>query len=77
MRDVRDLRVGDTIFDVKRPASGPLAGFKEIKPMVFCGVYPIEADAYSDLKEALEKLRLNDAAISWEPETSGALGFGF
>ncbi len=77
MRDVRDLRVGDTIFDVQHPASKALAGFKEIKPMVFCGVYPIDANQYPDLKEALEKLRLNDAAISWEPETSGALGFGF
>jgi GTP-binding protein LepA len=74
IRDVREMRVGDTIIDTANPAAGPL---KEVKPMVFCGVYPINAEDYNDLKEALEKLRLNDAAISWEPETSTALGFGF
>ena len=77
IRDVRELKVGDTIMDADQPAVEPLDGFKEVKPMVFCGVYPIDADDYNDLKEALEKLRLNDAAISWEPETSTALGFGF
>jgi len=77
IRDVRDLRVGDTIMDANNPATEPLGGFKEVKPMVFCGVYPIDADDYNDLKEALEKLQLNDSAISWEPETSSALGFGF
>jgi GTP-binding protein LepA len=77
IKDVRDMRVGDTIMDAGNPTVAPLPGFKEVKPMVFCGVYPIEADQYGDLKEALEKLRLNDAAISWEPETSTALGFGF
>ncbi len=77
IRDVRDLRVGDTIMNANHPILAPLAGFKEVKPMVFCGVYPIDADAYNDLKEALEKLRLNDSSISWEPETSTALGFGF
>lgn len=77
IRDVRDMKVGDTIMDLNTPASEPLGGFKEVKPMVFCGVYPIDADNYNDLKEALEKLRLNDSAISWEPETSSALGFGF
>jgi GTP-binding protein LepA len=77
LKDVRDMRVGDTIMDAGNPTVEPLPGFKEVKPMVFCGVYPIEADQYGDLKEALEKLRLNDAAISWEPETSTALGFGF
>ena len=77
IRDVRDMKVGDTIMDINSLASVPLGGFKEVKPMVFCGVYPIDADAYNDLKEALEKLRLNDSAISWEPETSTALGFGF
>jgi GTP-binding protein LepA len=71
------VKVGDTIMDMLNVASEPLGGFKEVKPMVFCGVYPIDADEYNDLKEALEKLRLNDAAISWEPETSTALGFGF
>ncbi len=77
IKDVRDMRVGDTILDVSRPAKEALAGFKEVKPMVFCGVYPIDADDYNDLKEALEKLQLNDSAISWEPETSSALGFGY
>lgn len=77
IRDVRDMKVGDTIMDLNTPASEPLGGFKEVKPMVFCGVYPIDADAYNDLKEALEKLKLNDSSITWEPETSSALGFGF
>jgi GTP-binding protein LepA len=77
IRDVRDMKVGDTIMDVSQPSSVPLGGFKEVKPMVFCGVYPIDADDYNDLKEALEKLKLNDSAVSWEPETSSALGFGF
>jgi GTP-binding protein LepA len=77
IKDVRDMKVGDTILDVANPATESLGGFKEVKPMVFCGVYPIDADQYNDLKEALEKLRLNDSAISWEPETSNALGFGF
>ncbi len=77
IKDVRDMKVGDTILDARNIAPKPLEGFKEVKPMVFCGVYPIDADEYNDLKEALEKLRLNDAAISWEPETSTALGFGY
>ncbi|MFZ9594830.1 MAG: translation elongation factor 4 [Bdellovibrionia bacterium] len=77
IRDVRDMKVGDTITDASNPCPEPLGGFKEVKPMVFCGVYPIDANAYNDLKEALEKLKLNDSAISWEPETSSALGFGF
>lgn len=77
IRDVRDMRVGDTIMDANHLALEPLGGFKEVKPMVFCGVYPIDADDYNDLKEALEKLKLNDSAITWEPETSSALGFGF
>jgi GTP-binding protein LepA len=77
IKDVRDMKVGDTIMEAGNLASAPLGGFKEAKPMVFCGVYPVDADQYNDLKEALEKLRLNDAAISWEPETSNALGFGF
>ncbi|MBY0469986.1 translation elongation factor 4 [bacterium] len=77
IRDVRDMKVGDTVMDALNPAKEPLGGFKEVKPMVFCGVYPIDADDYNDLKEALEKLRLNDAAVSFEPETSTALGFGF
>ena len=77
IRDVRDMKVGDTVMDVNQPATEALGGFKEVKPMVFCGVYPIDADEYNDLKESLEKLRLNDSAISFEPETSSALGFGF
>ena len=77
IKDVRDMKVGDTIMDANNLARESLGGFKEAKPMVFCGVYPVDADQYNDLKEALEKLRLNDAAISWEPETSNALGFGF
>jgi len=77
IKDVRDMRVGDTVMDANNLAVEPLGGFKEVKPMVFCGVYPIEADDYNDLKESLEKLRLNDAAITFEPETSNALGFGF
>ena len=77
IRDVRDMKVGDTIMDFTNTTQQPLEGFKEVKPMVFCGVYPIDADEYNDLKDALEKLRLNDSSISWEPETSTALGFGF
>jgi GTP-binding protein LepA len=77
IKDVRDMKVGDTIMDTNNLAKEPLGGFKEVKPMVFSGVYPINADDYNDLKEALEKFRLNDAAVSWEPETSSALGFGF
>jgi GTP-binding protein LepA len=77
IRDVRDMKVGDTIMDWMNPAKEALGGFKEVKPMVFCGVYPIDADQYNDLKEALEKLKLNDSAVTFEPETSNALGFGF
>ena len=77
IKDVRDMKVGDTIMNVGDLAVEALGGFKEVKPMVFCGVYPVDADQYNDLKESLEKLRLNDSAISWEPETSTALGFGF
>jgi GTP-binding protein LepA len=77
IKDVRDMKVGDTIMSFQDPLSEPLSGFAEAKPMVFCGVYPVESDDYHDLKEALEKLRLNDSAIAFEPETSTALGFGF
>lgn len=77
IKDVRDMKVGDTIMDSTNTASEPLGGFKEAKPMVFCGVYPIDADQYNDLKEALEKLQLNDSALAFEPETSNALGFGY
>jgi GTP-binding protein LepA len=77
IRDVRDMKVGDTIMDKANPAKESLGGFKEAKPMVFCGVYPIDANDYNELRESLEKLRLNDSAITFEPETSTALGFGF
>ena len=77
IKDVRDMKVGDTVLDLNNRATESLGGFKEAKPMVFCGVYPIDSDSYNDLRESLEKLRLNDSAISFEPETSTALGFGF
>jgi GTP-binding protein LepA len=77
IKDVAKLRVGDTLTTEARPASEPLPGYKEVRPVVFCGLYPIDTDRYSDLRDALEKLALNDAALSYEPETSRALGFGF
>jgi GTP-binding protein LepA len=77
MKDVADMRVGDTVTDADSPASEPLAGFKELKPMVFAGLYPTEANQYGALRDAIEKLRLNDASLVFEPETSQALGFGF
>src|SRR3984885_398492 len=77
VKDVTRLRVGDTLTSKTRPATEPLPGYREVKPMVFCGLFPINSDAYPDLRDALEKLSLNDAALSWEPETSEALGFGF
>lgn len=77
LKSVQDVQVGDTITMVDNEAQKPLGGFKNIKPMVFCGVYPVETDQYTALREAMEKLRLNDAAFSFEPETSTALGFGF
>ncbi len=77
IKDVTKLRVGDTLTLKSRPATEPLPGYREVKPMVFCGLFPIDSDDYPDLRDALEKLTLNDAALSWEPETSDALGFGF
>jgi GTP-binding protein LepA len=77
IKDVSLLRVGDTLTTKGRPAAGPLPGYREVKPMVFCGLFPVETDRFADLRDALEKLSLNDAALSWEPETSQALGFGF
>jgi GTP-binding protein LepA len=77
IKDVTRLRVGDTLTTKVRPATEPLPGYREVKPMVFCGLFPIDSDDYPDLRDALEKLSLNDAALSWEPETSDALGFGF
>jgi GTP-binding protein LepA len=83
LKDVTQLRVGDTLTTRARGAAGarearePLPGYREVKPMVFCGLFPIDSDDYPDLRDAIEKLTLNDAALSWEPETSDALGFGF
>jgi GTP-binding protein LepA len=77
IKDVTKLRVGDTLTAQEKPAAGPLEGYREVRPMVFCGLFPIDTDRYEDLRDALEKLSLNDAALSWEPETSEALGFGF
>jgi GTP-binding protein LepA len=77
IKDVARLRVGDTLTALERPASEPLEGYREVRPMVFCGLFPIDTDRFEDLRDALEKLALNDAALSWEPETSEALGFGF
>src|ERR1700704_703602 len=77
VRELQHARVGDTITLVNRPAAMPLAGFKEIKPQVFAGLYPVEASEYEALRDALEKLKLNDASLHYEPETSQALGFGF
>jgi GTP-binding protein LepA len=77
IKDVTKLRVGDTLTTTANPASEALPGYREVKPMVFCGLFPIDTDRYEDLREALDRLSLNDAALSWEPETSHALGFGF
>jgi GTP-binding protein LepA len=77
LKTVRECRVGDTITLAARPASEPLPGYRKVKPMVFAGVYPSEADDYANLKDALEKLQLNDASLIYQPETSQALGFGF
>src|SRR3954454_22909571 len=77
IKDVGEARSGETVTDAARPAPEPLHGYREPKPMVFCGLYPIEGDDFSDLREALEKLRLNDSSFTYEPESSQALGFGF
>ena len=77
LKDVAQVKVGDTLTLKSRPASDPLPGYRDVKPMVFTGLFPIEGDQYEPLKEALEKLALNDPALVWEPETSHALGFGF
>jgi GTP-binding protein LepA len=77
IKDVSKLRVGDTLTNLENPAAEALAGYREVKPMVFCGLFPIDTDRYEDLRDALDKMGLNDAALSWEPETSEALGFGF
>jgi GTP-binding protein LepA len=77
LKDVSRLRVGDTLTSEEQPAAEPLPGYKDVKPMVFAGLFPTDSDDYPDLRDALEKLRLNDAALFYEPETSQALGFGF
>src|SRR5207237_7074401 len=73
---VGEAKVGETVTAAGRRAE-PLAGYRDPKPMVFCGLYPVDGDEYAELRESLEKLRLNDASFTYEPETSGALGFGF
>jgi len=77
IKNVRDTRVGDTVTLADRPAAEPLPGYKKVQPMVFCGIYPADGAEYEDLRDALEKLRLNDASLTFEPDTSAALGFGF
>ncbi len=77
IKDLRETRVGDTITDAANPAGDALSGYRQVMPMVFCGIYPADGADYGNLRDALEKLRLNDAALSFEPETSIALGFGF
>ena len=77
IKNVADAKIGDTVTEVKRRTTDPFPGFQEMKPMVFAGLYPVESHQYPELREALEKLRLNDAALFFEPETSAALGFGF
>ena len=77
IKDVKTVRVGDTITSVDNPADEPLPGYRKLNPMVFCGLYPIDAARYNDLRDALEKLVLNDSSLQFEPETSQALGFGF
>src|SRR5256884_847334 len=77
IKNVGDAKIGDTITETSRPTAEPFPGFKELKPMVFAGLYPVEGHEYPELRDALEKLRLNDASFFYEPETSAALGFGF
>lgn len=77
IKSLSDIHVGDTITLKENPAEEPLKGYKKVTPMVYCGLYPIDGSQYEDLKEALEKLKLNDAALEYEQESSAALGFGF
>ena len=77
IKNVAETRVGDTVTDAQRPAKQALPGYKEVSPMVYCGIYPADGAHYGDVRDALEKLQLNDASLSFEPETSSALGFGF
>ena len=77
IKNVKDARVGDTVTDANNPAAEALPGYRKATPMVFCGLYPVENSDYDNLRDALEKLQLNDASLVFEPETSVALGFGF
>ena len=77
IKDVGQAKSGETVTNASKPATQPLEGYEDPKPMVFCGLYPVEGDEYPDLRDALQKLKLNDASVTFEPETSGALGFGF
>jgi GTP-binding protein LepA len=77
IKDVGEARSGETVTTAVHPAPEPLKGYRDPKPMVFCGLFPVDGDEFADLRDALEKLRLNDASVTYEPETSGALGFGF
>ena len=77
LKNVKDTHVGDTITNAENPCAEPLPGYKKVNPMVYCGLYPADGAKYPDLRDALEKLQLNDAALQFEPETSVALGFGF
>jgi GTP-binding protein LepA len=77
IKDVAEARSGETVTEASRPAKEPLHGYRDPKPMVFCGLFPVDGDDFSNLRDALEKLKLNDASVTYEPETSGALGFGF
>jgi GTP-binding protein LepA len=77
IKELSEARSGETVTTASRGATEPLSGYREPKPMVFCGIYPVDGDEYADLRDALEKLKLNDASFTYEPETSGALGFGF
>ena len=77
IKDIGDTRVGDTVTNAAEPCAEALPGYKKVHPMVYCGIYPADGAKYPDLRDALEKLMLNDASLSFEPETSIALGFGF
>ena len=77
MKSIRDVKIGDTFTAVDNPASEPLPGYKPVKPMVFCGMYPADPGGFDTLRSSLEKLSLNDSSFFYEPETSSALGFGF
>ena len=77
IKDAREVKVGDTITSFDKPAAAPIDGFEEVKPMVFAGIYPIDSEDFEELRFSLEKLRLNDASLVFEPESSAALGFGF